>query len=185
MMNYSEFLRRVRLRLVRYSVLEFILGLWFGRRLTSHGITIVSGMFPSPRVVNNGGEIHTKNCQFFAGTRLEVGKGARITIGNGTYLNRNTVVHAELSVTMGANCKVSWEVTIMDSDIVPTGSIRAVAPVVIGDNVWIGCRAIILKGVTIGDNAVIAAGAVVTHDIPPGAMAGGNPAKVLRQLVAS
>jgi len=52
-------------------------------------------------------------------------------------------------------------------------------PVVIEDDVWIGCRSIILKGVRIGRGAVIAAGSVVTKDIPAGAIAGGVPARVL------
>jgi acetyltransferase-like isoleucine patch superfamily enzyme len=53
-------------------------------------------------------------------------------------------------------------------------------PVTIGDNVWMGARVTVLPGVTIGENAVIGAGSVVTKDIPPNAIAVGNPAQVLR-----
>jgi acetyltransferase-like isoleucine patch superfamily enzyme len=53
------------------------------------------------------------------------------------------------------------------------------ASVVIGDRVWVGTRAVILKGVTIGDGAIVAAGAVVTKDVPPGAIVAGMPAKVV------
>ena len=53
------------------------------------------------------------------------------------------------------------------------------APVVIGDRVWVGTRAVILKGVSIGDGAVVAAGAVVTSDVPAGAVVGGVPARVI------
>ncbi len=53
-------------------------------------------------------------------------------------------------------------------------------PVTIADNVWIGCRATIVPGVTINEGAVIASGAVVTKDVPKGAVVGGNPAKVLK-----
>ena len=56
------------------------------------------------------------------------------------------------------------------------------APVVIGCNVWVGAHVTITKGVTIGDNAIIAAGAVVTRDIPAGAIAGGVPARVIGQV---
>ena len=56
-------------------------------------------------------------------------------------------------------------------------------PIVIGNHVWIGARAIILKGVIIGDGAIIAAGAVVTHDVPAYTLAGGVPAKVIREGV--
>lgn len=55
-------------------------------------------------------------------------------------------------------------------------------PVKIGNNVWIGGRAVIVPGVTIGDNAVIAAGAVVTKDVPAGAVVGGNPAKIIKTI---
>ena len=55
------------------------------------------------------------------------------------------------------------------------------APVRIGNDVWIGAHAVVLKGVTIGDGAVIAAGAVVTKDVPAGVIAGGMPARVIRQ----
>ena len=55
-------------------------------------------------------------------------------------------------------------------------------PIIVGDNVWIGTRAIILPGVTIGDGAVIGAGAVVTKDVPARSVAAGNPARILRTL---
>jgi acetyltransferase-like isoleucine patch superfamily enzyme len=58
------------------------------------------------------------------------------------------------------------------------------APVLIGDDVWIGLRAIILKGVVIGDAAVIAAGAVVTHDVPAYSVVAGNPARVVKNIEA-
>jgi acetyltransferase-like isoleucine patch superfamily enzyme len=58
------------------------------------------------------------------------------------------------------------------------------APVVIGNNVWLGSKVSVLRGVRIGDNAIIGAGAVVTHDIPANAIAAGVPARVLRYRVA-
>lgn len=58
--------------------------------------------------------------------------------------------------------------------------LRTKGPIVVGNDVWIGTRAIILSGVTIGHGAIIAAGSVVTKDVPPYAIVGGNPAKVIR-----
>ena len=58
-----------------------------------------------------------------------------------------------------------------------------VSPIKIGNNVWIGSNVIILKGVTIGDGAVVAAGAVVTKNIPPKCLAGGVPAKILKENI--
>lgn len=56
-------------------------------------------------------------------------------------------------------------------------------PVKIGDRCWIGCNSIILKGVTLGEGAVVAAGSVVTKDVPPRTLVGGNPARVLRENI--
>jgi acetyltransferase-like isoleucine patch superfamily enzyme len=60
---------------------------------------------------------------------------------------------------------------------------EVIKPVRICDNVWIGCNSIILKGVTLGEGVVIAAGSVVTADVPPKALAAGNPAKVIKENV--
>ena len=56
------------------------------------------------------------------------------------------------------------------------------APIVLGSNVWLGMRTIVLKGVTIGDNTIVAAGSVVTRDLPPNVIAGGVPAKPLKSI---
>lgn len=56
-------------------------------------------------------------------------------------------------------------------------------PISIGDHVWIGARSTILKGVSIGDGAVVAAGSLVTRDVPPGALVGGSPARMVRPKV--
>lgn len=177
------FLVRLRERFERHSPWEHSLGLWLGRHFTTSGITVAAGGRPLPKVINEGGEIHTENCQFFSGVRLEVGPGAIIRIGNGTYLNRGTLVVAHDRVEIGKHCKIAWDVVIMDTDqhVIPQMENRN-RPVVIGDDVWIGCRVIILKGVTIGARSVIAAGAVVTKDIPPDSVAAGVPARVIQSL---
>jgi acetyltransferase-like isoleucine patch superfamily enzyme len=174
---------RLRERFKRHSPWEHVLGLWLSRRFTTSGITVAAGGRPLPKVITEGGEIHTENCQFFSGVRLEVGKGAIIRIGNGTYLNRGTTVVAHDRIEIGKHCKIAWDVVIMDTDqhVIPQMENRNL-PVVIGDDVWIGCRVIILKGVTIGARSVIAAGAVVTKDIPPDSVAAGVPARVIQSL---
>ncbi len=180
--KFSRITDRVEKRLRKYSIRSHLRGLWFARKLTHHGLVVVTGRYPSPRVFNRGGTIEVKNCEFYQGVRLEVYKGARLFIGNGTYLNRNAVIVAVGSVTIGADCRIGWDVVIMDSDLHPVDANDQptdFSPVDIGDDVWIGCRSIILKGVTIGRGAVIAAGSVVTKDVPPNVVAGGVPARVL------
>lgn len=114
---------------------------------------------------------------------------AQIEIGEQCAFSNNVTLCALDSIVIGDACLIGEMVTIIDADhheLSPrdrwTGSGR-IAPVVIGDNVWIGSRVIILAGVTIGGNSVIGAGAVVTKSIPPDTLAAGNPARPIRSLV--
>jgi acetyltransferase-like isoleucine patch superfamily enzyme len=105
------------------------------------------------------------------------------------YMNMVSVAHR---VTIGSNCLFAGEVKIFDNNSHSLDPVKrrnhevlekdAVAPVDIKDDVWIGTNCLILKGVTIGEGAVIAAGSVVTKSIPAYCVAGGNPAKVLKTI---
>jgi acetyltransferase-like isoleucine patch superfamily enzyme len=81
---------------------------------------------------------------------------------------------------------LSWDVQILDNDfhaITVDGTTRpSTAPVTIGDRVWVGTRALILKGVEIGDGAIVAAGSVVSRDVPPGTIVAGMPARVVGKV---
>ena len=117
------------------------------------------------------------------GVRIVVDSG-RLEIGHGTNVNGlGTKILCAQSVTIGSGCTFSWDVQVLDNDFhaITVDGVQqpSSAPVVIGDRVWVGTRAVILKGVTIGDGAVVAAGAVVTKDVPPGAVVAGMPAKVV------
>ncbi len=183
----GDLVQRASTRLRKYTILEHLRGAWFARSLTRHGIVVVSGGRPSPQVINHGGQIVTQNCQFFSGVRLEVFRNATITIGNGTYVNRNSLIISVGSVTIGADCRIAWDVVVMDSDLHPVDEHdqpTVSEPIVIEDDVWIGCRSIILKGVTIGRGAIVAAGSVVTKSIPPRAIAAGVPARVISEKIA-
>ena len=115
--------------------------------------------------------------------------GARLVIGRGFAMTGGTVC-AEQSITIGDDVWVGANSTITDTDFHPldleTRLARpldgATAPVVIEDGAFIGMQALILKGVTIGARSVIGAGSVVTSDIPPGVIAAGNPARIIRPL---
>jgi acetyltransferase-like isoleucine patch superfamily enzyme len=176
---------RVRRRLSKAGILPHLLGLLLRRRFQRAGIVVVMGGFPFPAIQNKG-RIEVENCAFYPGVRLECWPEANIRIGNGTYLNRGTEIIAAQRISIGRDCKIARDVIIMDSDQhpLPNGEL-VVKPVVIGDRVWIGARSIILKGVTIGHDAVIAAGSVVTHSVAPGTFVGGVPAKPLRTTQAS
>lgn len=161
----------------------YLRGAALRRKLTKAGLLTVMPGKPGVTVINRGGSIVVENCTFFPGVRITCGQQGRVFIGNGTYLNRNTEIIAATEVRIGRDCKISWDVVIMDTDGHAVGDGPKVArPIVIGDNVWIGCRALILKGVTIGEGAVVAAGAIVTKDVPAGAIVA-SPAATIRGSV--
>ncbi len=109
---------------------------------------------------------------------------ARIIIGNNTSIGDRTEIHAGKKVEIGSGCNIAWDINIMDRDYHKFNSEKEeIKPVKICDNVWIGCNSIVLKGVTIGEGAVVAAGSIVTRDVPPKALVGGNPAKVLKENI--
>jgi acetyltransferase-like isoleucine patch superfamily enzyme len=85
-------------------------------------------------------------------------------------------------IEIGENCQIAYDTVIMDTDEHPISGGNGPQAVLIGNNVWIGTRAIVLKGVTIGDGAVIGAGAIVTRDVPARTVAVGQPARVIREL---
>src|SRR5439155_813273 len=105
---------------------------------------------------NDGGQIEIGNRAPFSGVRLEVWKGARLTLGTRAYLNRNTEVVAAHAVMIGRDCMIARDVLIMDTDQHPLpGGDLVASPVAIEDRAWIGARAIILRGVRIGHDSVI------------------------------
>ncbi len=178
-LNATRLIQRVASRTGRYPLRYRVWGWWLSRRFTRAGWLACASGFPKPRVRNLGGILEAGNCLFFPGVRLEVGIGARLSIGTGTYLNRNTEVIAWQEVTIGRDCMIGWDVLILDTDQHPIpGRGLDNRPVRIGDRVWIGARALILKGVTVGDRAIIGAGAIVTHDVPAGAVVTGPAARV-------
>jgi len=109
--------------------------------------------------------------------------GYNITIGEGVFLNFNCVILDVVEVSIGDRTQIGPGVQILAADHPRDPETRATGlefgrPVRIGRNCWIGGGAIILPGVTIGDDALIGAGSVVTRDVPAGATAFGNPARV-------
>lgn len=107
----------------------------------------------------------------------------QIVIGNNCVINREVYLDGRAGVQIGNNVNVSFQVCLLslhhDHNNPDFSSIGA--PVVVQDHAWIGARAIILPGVTIGEGAVVAAGAVVTRSVPNYAVVGGVPARIIGQ----
>jgi acetyltransferase-like isoleucine patch superfamily enzyme len=116
-------------------------------------------------------------------------KGGSCILGENVFVGVGAVICAHLSIRIGQDVLIGEYVSIRDQDHrVSAGAITASngfvdAPVIIGDNVWIGAKATITKGVTIGENSVVGAGAVVTHDVPPNSVAAGVPARRVRDVL--
>ena len=109
---------------------------------------------------------------------------ARLVIGDRTSIGDRSEIHCGREVTIGSDCLFAWDVVLLDRDYHHLDSPNEVCePVLIGDRVWVGARAMILRGVTIGDGAVVAAGSVVVSDVPAAALVAGNPARVVRERV--
>lgn len=113
---------------------------------------------------------------------------ASIRIGRNTRIH-GTCVHAHHAVTIGENCLIAANCQIFDANghdlsfVYPENRIHttgSASPIIIEDNVWIGAHSIILPGAHVGYGSVIAAGSIVTKGIPPMVVAGGNPARVIR-----
>lgn len=136
------------------------------------------------------------------------GRLGSVVIGEKTFINKDTKIMSINSIKIGSNVTMSFGVMIYDHDshsidyrerqkdinkILDTQNLNNDienkdwssvnnSPIVIGDNVWIGFQAAILKGVTVGDGAIIAAKAVVTKDVPAWSIVAGNPARVVKEI---
>lgn len=115
-----------------------------------------------------------------------------LIIGDRVHLNYQVLLSVATTLTIGADTLLAGNVQVYDNISHPLEPDRRrrhegfrldeASPVTIGSNVWIGNRAMILRGVTIGDDSVVAAGAIVTKPVPPATLVGGNPARVIREL---
>lgn len=122
-----------------------------------------------------------------ATSELVTAAGGTLEIGAGAFINYGCSIAATQLVRIGARCNLGTHVIMMDNDfhrLEPErrNELPESAPIILGENVWLGARVIVLRGVTIGADSVIGAGSVVTRDIPPRSVAVGLPAKVIRQL---
>lgn len=113
--------------------------------------------------------------------------GYNIYVGENFYANFDCVMLDVCKIEIGDNCLLAPGVHIYTATHPLNATRRADAvefgkPVTIGHNVWIGGRAIINPGVTIGDNAVIASGSIVVKDVPGNVLVGGNPARIIKEI---
>lgn len=124
----------------------------------------------------------------FEAVRIECLPNAVLEIGNKTYVNHDSEIRCRERISIGNNVSIAYGVLIQDSDYHTMYDEEGQAkphtlPITIEDNVWIGANAIILKGVTLGEGSVVAAGSVVTKSAPANSLIAGNPARVVKQNI--
>jgi len=167
----------------------------FGRRvrLRSQGAKVGRGLRSFDRFLSGNpsgfecgaGLYVSAGCKICIGTHGS--KTGRLHLGNHVYMNHYAMIDCHDSINIGNSvligpfCYISDFDHATDPDQFIGVEHRIIsAPVTIGEDVWLGAGAMILKGVTIGPRAVIGANSVVTHDFPAGAVVAGNPVRVLR-----
>ncbi len=186
MMNWFNFyiskVTSMSFKEARVTTFRYLRGYFLSRHFKKRAYVLSSG---NVRIDVRNGEIDVDHLvRFYPNVKLSsrgINSKALLKIGRSSSIGDRTEIHARERVVIGEKCMISWDCVIMDSDYhAVDGVVEKTRPIIIEDNVWIGCRAIILKGVHIGKNAIIGAGAVVTKDVPEYAIVGGNPAKVIR-----
>lgn len=115
----------------------------------------------------------------------------RLSIGEATWVGPYGLffTHPEAPITIGARCDIAPEVCFITGTHEPGDSSRRAGlgvarPILVGDGCWLGARVTVLAGVSIGDGAIVAAGAVVAGDVEPNTLVGGVPARLIRRLDA-
>ena len=168
-----------------YGILSRMMGVTLGKRVAFNG-PITIDRFKYSRIVIGDGCVFNSHWLFnprgisrcMLTTTTD---SARIIIGAHSGMSGVSIV-ARKEVCIGNNVNIGAGTRIGDSDDHPELLDTKIAPINIGNNVFIGMNSLILKGVSIGDNSVIGAGSVVTKSIPANCIAAGVPCKVIRQI---
>ncbi|MDR3319734.1 MAG: acyltransferase [Desulfovibrio sp.] len=180
----------------RLRIKAFFLGVELGPGVNAHG-TVGLLRWPGGSIrIGAGARLISSWRRATAATvgapvRLRVfGPGAAIEIGDGAQLTGVSVTARSTRIVIGRKALLAPNCVVVDSDFhalwppeerADNPGHENDAPVVIGDYAWIGMNSLVLKGVTIGEGAVVGAGSVVSRDVPPHCLAAGAPARVIRQ----
>ena len=148
------------------------------------GYLAIPGIASTLIKIDGNGSLHLHDGVYiYAGARIIIASTGKVQIGSNTSIAANTYILSRNEIRIGSDCAISWECQIMDTDFHEVIENRNKVTEIIGNHVLVCSKVTILKGVVIGDNAVIAAGSVVTKDVPAGCIAAGSPARVVRKNI--
>ena len=157
-----------------------------GRNVFIGDDSYVSGL--SVNGVRLGNDVRIREGAWIQATSMLDQPGVGLTVGDGTYIGPRAILGAGGGIRIGSHVTFGAAVHVLAENHEFSDPERPIhvqgvtrAGIIVDDDVWVGNGVIILDGVTIGRGAVIGAGSVVTRDVPPGAVAVGNPARVIRQ----
>jgi maltose O-acetyltransferase len=159
---------------------------WYLRKATRRGMRI--SLVGHPKVVNDGQMTFGERVRLdstVAKMELVSLPGGHLEIGNNVFINYGSSLVSSTHVKIGDDCLIGTHVMVMDCDfhrVEDKAWDTSGLPIVLEDRVWLGNRSIVLKGVTVGHDAVVAAGSVVTRNVPPRTVVAGVPAKVIRRF---
>lgn len=148
-----------------------------GLRCGNNCRSSVLRMDPNSTIISDG------SFDFSYGADIVLFENSCLRLGKNSYINCDSKIRCHKYIEIGDYCAISHDFTVMDSDAHALNGNRNTNPVIIGNHVWIGTRVTILNGVTIGDNSIIAAGSLVTKDVPKNVLFGGFPGKVIKEDV--
>jgi acetyltransferase-like isoleucine patch superfamily enzyme len=140
--------------------------------------------YPSQLVIHSSGKLNLSHrSKICHGANISVHAGAILDL-KGCFVNNNVNIACYCEVSIGNGTVISENVTIRDDDGHTIHGRKNHGRIEIGNHVWIGLNVTILKNVVIGDGAIVAAGSVVTKDVAPATLVGGNPARQIRRPVS-
>ncbi|MCW2601146.1 MAG: putative sugar acetyltransferase [Frankiales bacterium] len=173
--------KRVEWRWRRATVRQELQARWSLRHVDKRGKRAI--VLGSPIVDGSDMQVGD-DFKVWSGHRTTLISGwGKLRFGDRVFVNVGTTIIAVEEIVVGDDVAFANDVYVMDSDSHGVeGRPHRQAPVRIGDGCWIGARAMILPGVSIGKRVLVAAGAVVTRDVPDDSLVAGNPARVVRQL---
>lgn len=174
-------LRRLAWKWHRATYRQRLKAVWSLRKVDKRGKRCV--VFGSPVVDATDMQVGD-DFKVWSGLRPTLISGwGKIRFGDRCFVNTGSTIIAVEEIVVGDDVAFANEVYVMDSDSHGVeGRPHRQAPIHVGDGCWIGARAMILPGVTLGKRVLVAAGAVVTKDVPDDCLVAGNPARVVREL---